>query len=74
MIFITTLEKCLSRSIGSNVKFKKKYVSIKKGDVEKTYASTDHLEKKINFKPKTSIIEGLQKFTDWYVDYYKLKK
>jgi len=39
----------------------------------KNYASTDQLQQTVGFKPETSIEEGLQKFTDWYVDYYKVK-
>ena len=30
------------------------------------------LERDINFRPSTSIEEGLQKFVDWYRDYYKV--
>lgn len=71
MTFITTLEKCLSNSIGTEVVFKKKFEPIKPGDVPATYASTDRLQKAIGFKPETSIEEGLQNFTDWYVKYYK---
>lgn len=71
MVFIHTLEKCLSSSLNKQVEFNKTYEPIKPGDVHKTYASTKKLEQLIGFKPKTSIEEGLQKFTDWYVDYYK---
>ncbi len=70
MYFITTLEKTLSNSLGYHVEFDKIFEPIKKGDVHKTYASTKLLEQLIGFKPKTSITEGLQKFTDWYVKYY----
>ncbi|MNC45411.1 hypothetical protein D3C75_943730 [compost metagenome] len=73
MVFIETLEKCLSKSTGTEVVFKKVFEPIKPGDVAATYASTDLLEKAVGFKPKTSIEEGLQKFTDWYVDYYKIQ-
>ncbi len=38
-----------------------------------SYASTKRLEEAIGFKPKTSIEEGLQKFADWYVDFYNIK-
>lgn len=68
--FVKTLEKCLSKSLKKDVFFKKVYEPLKAGDVKKTFASTKKLEKKINFKPKTSIEDGLQKFTDWYVEYY----
>ncbi|MED3878753.1 GDP-mannose 4,6-dehydratase [Priestia megaterium] len=72
MTFITTLEKCLSTSMGTEIVFKKKFEPIKPGDVPATYASTDRLQEAIGFKPETSIEEGLQKFTDWYVKYYKV--
>ena len=71
MYFIHTLEECLSNSLGNKIEFKKNFEPIKPGDVHKTYASTDKLEKHVGFKPKTSIKEGLQRFTDWYVNYYK---
>lgn len=73
MMFIETLEKCLSISLGRNVEFKKKFEPIKPGDVPATYASTSKLEKAVGFKPKTSIEEGMQKFTDWYCEYYNKK-
>nr|WP_285229587.1 SDR family NAD(P)-dependent oxidoreductase [Paenibacillus albidus] len=73
MVFIETLEKCLSKSTGREVVFNKVFEPIKPGDVPATYASTDLLEKAVGFKPKTSIEEGLQQFTDWYVSYYNLK-
>lgn len=71
MNFIKTLEKCLSKSLNKKVEFKKTYEPIKIGDVKKTYASTDKLRSYIGFVPETKIFQGLQKFTDWYVDYYK---
>jgi len=70
MDFIATLETCLGVSLGQTVEFKKKFDSIKPGDVLKTFASVKLLEKEINFKPTTSLKDGLQKFTDWYVKYY----
>ncbi|MDN7226427.1 GDP-mannose 4,6-dehydratase [Planococcus sp. N064] len=72
MVFITTLEKCLSKSLGRKAEFKKRFEPIKPGDVPATYASTVLLEKAVAFKPKTSIEDGLQKFVDWYCDYYKV--
>lgn len=73
MIFIETLEKALSNALGKEVQFEKVFEPIKPGDVPATYASTDELQKAVGFKPETSIEEGLQKFADWYVDYYNLK-
>ena len=73
MTFITTLEKCLEKSLSRKVEFKKIFEAIKPGDVPATYASTKKLEEAIGFRPSTTIEEGLQKFTDWYVEYYNLK-
>jgi len=41
------------------------------GDVEKTWADTSNLEKDFEYKPRTSISEGVKKFVDWYRAYYK---
>ena len=71
MQFIQTLEGCLSNSLNKKVEFKKSFEPIKPGDVHKTYASTEKLERLVGFKPKTYIKDGLQRFTDWYVSYYK---
>lgn len=73
MVFIETLEKCLSKALDREVVFEKKFESIKPGDVPATYASTDSLKNAVGFKPETSIEEGLQKFSDWYVEYYAKK-
>lgn len=73
MVFITTLEKCLGRALRREVVFGKIFEPLKAGDVPATYASTDKLQEAVGFKPATSIEEGLQKFADWYVEYYKVK-
>jgi len=41
------------------------------GDVKTTYADISDLKKDIDFKPDTSIEEGIGKFVDWYKEYYK---
>ncbi|MGG3940323.1 GDP-mannose 4,6-dehydratase [Peribacillus psychrosaccharolyticus] len=73
MVFIETLEKCLSNALGREVEFNKVFEPIKPGDVPATYASTELLQKAIGFKPETSIAAGLQQFADWYVEYYNKK-
>jgi len=55
------------------VLFEKVFEPIKPGDVPATYASTELLEQAVGFKPKTSIKDGLQKFADWYCEYYQVK-
>ena len=73
MVFIETLEKCLSKSLRREVVFEKIFEPLKPGDVPATYASTDLLQEAVGFKPETSIEEGLQRFADWYVGYYGVK-
>jgi UDP-glucuronate 4-epimerase len=73
MTFIGALEKALSNALGRKVEFEKIFEPMKPGDVPATYASTDKLQEAVGFKPKTPIEEGLQKFADWYVEYYKVK-
>lgn len=73
MDFILSLEKALGNSLDREIEFEKIYEPIKPGDVPATYASTDKLQEAIGYKPDTSILDGLQKFTDWYVDYYDVK-
>lgn len=73
MTFIEALEKALTNSLGRDVVFDKVFEPIKPGDVPATYASTDLLQEAVGFKPSTTIDEGLNKFAQWYVDYYKVK-
>ena len=40
------------------------------GDVKKSYADISESEKKLGFKPKISINEGILKFIKWYKSYY----
>jgi UDP-glucuronate 4-epimerase len=37
-----------------------------------THANVDNLMKKFNYKPSTSIIDGVSKFVKWYKDYYQV--
>ncbi|ATH63906.1 protein CapI [Staphylococcus nepalensis] len=50
---------------------KKNYMDLQPGDVPETYANVDELFNNIDFKPETTIQDGVNKFVDWYLDYYK---
>ena len=50
------------------------YMEMQPGDVVRTYADTSDLEKAIDFKPSTSIEEGLEKFSTWYKEFYKIEE
>lgn len=48
----------------------KELVPMQPGDVPITYADTSALERDFNFKPSTSLRDGLRKFSQWYKDFY----
>ena len=62
--YINSIEKHLGK------KPKIIFEDLQPGDVEATFADTSSLEKWINFKPNTSIDEGIKNFVNWYKDYY----
>ncbi len=41
------------------------------GDVKKTYADTSYLKDLINFKPNTTLKNGVREFVRWYKNFYK---
>ena len=63
--FIHVLEDCLGRKASINM------LPMQKGDVKATFANVDALNEAVGFKPSTSIETGLQRFVDWYKQYYK---
>ena len=56
----------------TNKKAKIKFKKLQKGDVKSTYANSNNLYQKINFKPKVNIKEGIYNFVKWYKDFYKI--
>lgn len=67
MYFIETLEKAIGRTA------EKEFLPMQPGDVYQTYADVSELEKDFDFKPSTSIEEGLGRFAKWYFEYYGVK-
>jgi UDP-glucuronate 4-epimerase len=66
MRYIEVLEKCLGKTAEKN------FLPLQAGDVPATYANVDDLVRDIEFKPSTSIEDGIRKFVKWYRDYYKV--
>ncbi len=64
MQFIETIEDALGK------KAIKKMMGMQAGDVKVTSADTSELNQWVNFKPNTSIKEGVRRFVDWYKNYY----
>jgi UDP-glucuronate 4-epimerase len=42
------------------------------GDVPATYADVDDLMREVDFKPATSIADGIGRFVEWYKQYHRL--
>ncbi len=51
----------------------KEFYPMQAGDVYKTFADIDDLEKDFDFRPITDIRIGLQNFVDWFNNYNKIK-
>ena len=64
MVFIELLENALS------TKAIKEFQPIQPGDVEATAAKTDLLFDWINYKPKTTINEGVEHFAHWFKSFH----
>jgi UDP-glucuronate 4-epimerase len=48
----------------------KNFMPMQPGDVYKTYADIDALKKKVNYSPKINLDQGMNKFVDWYKNFY----
>lgn len=59
----------LEKSIG--LKAFRKLMPMQPGDVSSTAANTNELKNWVNFKPNTSVLDGIENFVSWYRDYYK---
>lgn len=74
--FVTILQEELIRAevLPSDYDFEahKELVPMQPGDVPVTFADTSALEKNFNFKPNTSLREGLRHFSEWYKTFYSL--
>ena len=66
MDYIAALEKALGK------KAEKEFLPLQAGDVPETYANVDDLVEEFNYKPNTSIEDGINSFVSWYRDYFKV--
>jgi len=64
MRYIEVLEECLGK------KAEKNFLPLQDGDVPATYANVDDLVRDVGFKPDTPIELGIQRFVDWYREFY----
>ena len=66
-VYIETLEEKLGRSS------EKILLPLQQGDVPDTEANVNDLIQEFDYKPQTSIQEGIGRFVDWYMSYYEEK-
>ena len=64
--FITAIESACGKKAQENL------LPMQAGDVPITYADIDELVDNIDFKPDTSIEDGITKFVEWYKQYYSV--
>ncbi len=65
MDYIGALEENLGKKAIIN------FLPLQPGDVPDTYADIDNLKRQFNYKPSTSVIEGVSNFVAWYKKYYQ---
>ena len=66
MRYVEVLEKCLGKTAQKN------FLPLQDGDVPATYANVEDLVRDIDFKPSTTIEDGIQNFVNWYREYYTI--
>ncbi len=62
--FIDAIEKHIGK------KAEKEMLPMQPGDVERTWADVDNLIADYDYRPNTSVNQGVQKFVAWYKDYF----
>ena len=65
--YIEEIERCLGKSA------LKQMLPMQPGDVPATHADVSALEEYIDYHPSITIHQGVKKFTEWYVEYYKVQ-
>ena len=64
--YIEVLERKLGR------RAEKKLLPLQPGDVPDTFSDVEPLAADFDYRPSTSIEDGIARFIDWYVDYYRI--
>jgi len=58
------------RAFGKEGRLEKIMMPIQAGDVPATYADVSDLVEDLGYKPATPIQEGIDKFIDWYLEFF----
>lgn len=65
--YIEVLEDCLGKKAERNL------LPLQPGDVPDTFANVDDLVRDFDYRPSTPIEVGVQRFVEWYLDYYGVR-
>jgi UDP-glucuronate 4-epimerase len=66
MDFIATIENYLG------MEAKKNFLPLQPGDVPASHADVTDLINDLGYSPKTTVSEGIKKFLEWYLEFYKI--
>lgn len=66
--FIQAIEKSIGKKATKN------FLPMQPGDVPATWADVDDLIKDIGYAPSVTIREGVERFVQWYMDFYKISR
>ena len=66
MRYIEVLEDCLGKKAEKNL------LPLQPGDVPDTYADVTDLTAAVDYKPATTVEEGIAAFVEWYREFYKV--
>jgi len=67
MKYVSEIEKYLNKNA------KKQYRQLQKGDIKDTHSNLQKIQKNLGYKSRTPVKEGIKKFLNWYLEYYKTK-
>ncbi|MEA3553057.1 MAG: NAD-dependent epimerase [Campylobacterota bacterium] len=67
MDFIEAIENKLGKKIEKNM------MPLQAGDVPATYADVTGLVNDLGYKPETLVQDGINKFIDWYLEFFKIE-
>lgn len=65
---VSVLIELLERALGRRAE--KRLLATQPGDVADTFADVSALAETTGYRPRTALADGVQRFVDWYRDYY----
>ncbi|MBW1763312.1 MAG: NAD-dependent epimerase [Deltaproteobacteria bacterium] len=66
MEYIEAIERAIGREAEKN------YLPMQPGDVPATWANVDNLVEDLEYSPSVTVEDGVQRFVDWYLDFFKV--